>query len=588
MGDNPGVSWLYFRMPGVALRQDEVWRRLGRPGAKKRPLCGARLGPDGWTPGEIVKQATLVAGCALSAELRPVRWLRPPEATHLRLLCGPLPWPEGEAPGFRFHTVEVRGDLRELEVDATASPESESPAWLAGRVLDWLAAAGSSALGDVRRGGVLLRDGLRVRAAAEDAPDAWWPEEPVYLPDDALPEVRVSAATERALRGGHPWVRADREIGDFGCVRVGRLVTLRGPGGRDLGCARTDGEEGLAARLWSLPGGPEQSVAARVERALARRAALHAEQAETDIYRLIHGEADGLPGLAADRVGAVLRVIVQGRAALALVGEVIAALREGMAPIMDGPPPVLEIVNLRRPKGSRLLAVRPHQALPLDPAGGLVVREAGLHYWVDPGLNEPMRPRPGMGLFPDQRENRSRVRASAQGGRFANLFAHTGAFSLALLAGGAEEVWSVDLSAAYLRQAEANIALSGLDPSPHHARRCDVRRFLEEGEGGARFDGIVVDPPTAAAAGRRFWSVRRDLGPLLESAWRRLAPGGWLLVTRNDRGARISLARLAAEAVERAGGQLEAALEARPSLDFPRLEGFPEGETFEGQLLRKE
>ncbi|MBW2241718.1 MAG: class I SAM-dependent rRNA methyltransferase [Deltaproteobacteria bacterium] len=587
MSDNPRVSWLYFRVPGLALPQDEVWRRLGRPGAKKQPLCGVRFGPDGWEPGEPQRDAILTAGRALCADVRPVRWLRPPEATRLRLLCGPLAWPEGEAPGFRFHTVEVRGDLRELEVGATTPPDAESPAWLARCALDWLAAAGAPALGDVHRGGVLLRHGLRVRPATESARDDWWPEEPIHPPDEMLPELRVSAATARALVGGHPWVRADRETGDPGIVRVGGRVRLMGPGGRDLGIARTDGEGDLTARRWSLPGERERDVATRVEDALARRAGFHAGSAETDAYRLIHGEADGLPGLAIDRLGPLLRVIVQGRSALPLVADAIPALRECMAEHMDGLPPVLEIVNLRRPDQSRVLAVHPQQALPLDSEGGLTVRESGLRFWVDPGLNERSRPRPGTGLFLDQRENRARLRAEARGGRFANLFAHTGAFSLALLAGGAQEVWSVDLSGAYLRQAEANLALSGLDRARHRVERSDARRFLEEGKGDAGFDGIVIDPPTAAAAGRRFWSVRKDLGPLLERAWSRLAPGGWLLVTRNDRGARTPLARLAEEAAERAGGHLDSIEDAPPSPDFPELEGFPEGDPFEGQLLRK-
>ena len=70
-------------------------------------------------------------------------------------------------------------------------------------------------------------------------------------------------------------------------------------------------------------------------------------------------------------------------------------------------------------------------------------------------------------------------------------------------------------------------------------------------------------------------------------AWGQLVPGGWLLVTRNDRRVRGSLAELALEAAARAGGGVESIEEARPSIDFPHLAGFPEGDPFEGQLLRK-
>ena len=71
-----------------------------------------------------------------------------------------------------------------------------------------------------------------------------------------------------------------------------------------------------------------------------------------------------------------------------------------------------------------------------------------------------------MGLYLDQRENRARLAArAARGGRWLNLFAHTGAFSVALLAGGAEEVVSVDLSRAYLRWLEDNLAENDLPNS---------------------------------------------------------------------------------------------------------------------------
>jgi len=88
-----------------------------------------------------------------------------------------------------------------------------------------------------------------------------------------------------------------------------------------------------------------------------------------------------------------------------------------------------------------------------------------------------------------------------------NLFAHTGAFSAAALAGGAREVVSVDLSKPYLDWLETNLARNGLAGSQHQSVRMDARRYLERLDYAEHFDGIVFDPPTAARAGRRFWSV---------------------------------------------------------------------------------
>ena len=222
------------------------------------------------------------------------------------------------------------------------------------------------------------------------------------------------------------------------------------------------------------------------------------------------------------------------------------------------------------------------------------MRERGLRFAVDPGLADPQRSAPGVGLFLDQRDNRARVAACARarGGRWLNLFAHTGAFSVALLAAGADEVVSVDLSARYLRWLEQNLALNrdlGVDPGHHRSVRRDGRRFLHELAAGERFSGIVLDPPTAAAAGSHFWSIRKDLQPLIEASLEHLEPAGWLLVARNDRAARGPSLRGAVEAAsERARVRLRSLEPAPPGADFPCLGGFPEGDPFRALLVQRE
>jgi 23S rRNA (cytosine1962-C5)-methyltransferase len=366
--------------------------------------------------------------------------------------------------------------------------------------------------------------------------------------------------------------------------------------GRPL--ARIEGPGALAARVWAQRAARTReapSVEARVARALERRGALLAPAAgapQTDAFRLIHGEADGLPGLAIDRLGPLLRVLVSGRASEGFEGRVVDAVAAALTPTLGAEPPVVRVVHLRdRPPGA-LRAVElvrgklPPDALAAD--GRVRVRERGLSFWVDPGLARPEQPSPGAGLFLDQRENRERLaRLARLGGRWLNLFAHTGAFSAALLAAGAQEVWSVDLSAAWLRWLDENLASNGLDDARHRAVKGDGRRVLERLDPELRFDGIVLDPPTAAAAGRRFWSVRRDLPVLVEAALARLAPDGALLVCRNDRGSRGGLAALVETAARTGGVHLAGVEPAGPGADFPALAGFPEGAPFEGVLAHR-
>jgi 23S rRNA (cytosine1962-C5)-methyltransferase len=448
---------------------------------------------------------------------------------------------------------------------------------------------------------------------------------------------KVSRASVSALRRGHPWILSDDETEDPRRYAAGTIVRVRAPGVPSPGLARIDGPERIAARLWCDETGRKGpfvgDVAQRVAAALARRRGLlelDAAQRPTDAFRLIHGEADGLPGLAVDRLGPLLRVLVTARGALGLAEPVTAALRRTLAARLGAPPPVVMVEHLGGAAGpgarvrwlragepgaaqSRAESARADQQTE-DPcaagadveaegrgeragwieaaeAGELIVRERGLRFRVDPGLREPDNPRPGVGLYFDQRENRARLaRHASRGGRWLNLFAHTGAFSVALLAAGAEQVVSVDLSAAYLSWLEENLALNAdhrVDAARHESIRQDGRRYLDELPRGERFDGIVLDPPTAAAAGRRFFSARKDLSPMVAAALRALAPGGWLLLCRNERRAKTSLEEQVREQARGCGVALQNVTDAGPGPDFPRLRGFPEGDSFVGVIAQR-
>ena len=189
----------------------------------------------------------------------------------------------------------------------------------------------------------------------------------------------------------------------------------------------------------------------------------------------------------------------------------------------------------------------------------------------------------------DQRDNRERTaKSEGEGGAWLNLFAHTGAFSVSLLAAGAERVVSVDLSRPYLERLEGNLIANqgrGVDPTLHQAVRGDVRHYLESLGEGETFRGIVIDPPTAAAAGRRFWSIKQDLEPLLSATIERLEGGGTLLVTQNRSGPGLGLDRVLEALCERAGRPLEQISKAPAGLDHPSRKGFPEGDPFEGWLV---
>jgi 23S rRNA (cytosine1962-C5)-methyltransferase len=495
----------------------------------------------------------------------------------------------------QFRVAGERDGLAELEL-ATRGPASP---FIRGE----LAALGSPVLGDALHGGRLVEGGLHlalvslrlssegIDVAAETPLD--WPASPAFPPEPEAPRdapvLAVSRATRAALARGHPWVLTDAETGDVGRFRPGGLLRVEARGSAPGSWLRAETPGEVAARVWSRVE-PVAGVRERVERALGRRAALlHGPAArETDVFRLVHGEADGFPALFVDRLGPLLRVLVTGRACDLVREEVVALLVERLRPLLGEEARVVEVIHLRgRPRGGLECARLARGALPEPLAGRLGVRERGLRFLVDPGLARPATPTPGVGLYADQRENRERLaRLAGRGGRWLNLFAHTGAFSVALLAGGADEVTSVDADPAWLRWLEENLRANELSERAHRAVRSDARRFLERLAPGERFRGIVLDPPTASA-GRRFWSARRDLEALVAACLTRLEAGGWLLACRNDRAGRGRLRGSVAAAARAADVELASLEPALPGPDFPRLAGFPEGDPFEAVLARR-
>ncbi|MGH8276033.1 MAG: bifunctional 23S rRNA (guanine(2069)-N(7))-methyltransferase RlmK/23S rRNA (guanine(2445)-N(2))-methyltransferase RlmL, partial [Steroidobacteraceae bacterium] len=147
------------------------------------------------------------------------------------------------------------------------------------------------------------------------------------------------------------------------------------------------------------------------------------------------------------------------------------------------------------------------------------------------------------GLFLDHRITRARLRDTARGQRFLNLFAYTGTATVYAAAGGAAASTSVDLSRTYLEWAQRNLALNGLARETHEFVQADCREWLREAAlGSQRFDLVFLDPPTFSNSKRMqgVLDVERDHPELIDACARLLAPAGLVVFSTNAQRLRLA------------------------------------------------
>ena len=393
-----------------------------------------------------------------------------------------------------------------------------------------------------------------------------------------MKSIRMRPGRERSLLRRHPWV-FEGSIAS-GKADPGETVRVDAHDGSFLAWGACSPASAIRVRAWSFEQAERIDAAffaRRVERAVAMRGRL---AIASDALRLVHGEADGLPGLVVDRYGDTL------------CAQFLAAGVERWKPaIADA---LLTATGCRRLYERSDAGVRELEGLP--PATGwlrgegvtqLTIREHGWQLQVDVAEGHKT------GYYLDQRDNRLRfMQLVRQLGcrRVLNAYSYTGGFSVAALAGGAEDVTSVDSSAPALARAEAHVALNGFDAARHRTLDADVnatlRRLIDE---GAAYDAIVLDPPKFAPTAAHAERAARAYKDINRLALKLLAPGGLLLTFSCSGGVNADLFhKIVAGAGLDAGvdGYLLARLEAAP--DHPTTINFPEGEYLKGLAILKQ
>jgi len=352
----------------------------------------------------------------------------------------------------------------------------------------------------------------------------------------------------------------------------GLPVRLEGDDGWRFGTFMFNPHSLIAARL--LDRDPAAVIdAAFVRDRIGSAASLRARMTDSPFHRLVHAEADRLPGLIVDRYGDVFVLQANTAGMDRLTTEIIAALTE--------------ILPVRAVVGRNDSPVRAHEGLPervdllFGTDSAAMVDEGGVRFPIDPLTGQKT------GWFFDQRPNRDRVAALASGARVLDVFCHTGAFGLRCAAAGAAHVTLVDASAPALDKATQAAEANGF-AARVATRRGDAFDVLTElAQAGETFDIVICDPPAFAKSKKDQANGLRAYGRMARLAAPLVAPGGFLFVASCSHHAPPDLfAATIAEGVQRARRDARIVFAGGAGPDHPVHPLLPESAYLKAQLLQ--
>ena len=332
------------------------------------------------------------------------------------------------------------------------------------------------------------------------------------------PVIALLPGRHKRAEGGHPWIYSNEVQMDTTAkaLEPGALVTVRRADEIPLGVAMFNPHSLVAARILNrdfTQAIGRRFFARRFERALQLRDRLF----EQPYYRLVHAEADRVPGLVVDRFAGVL--VVQSNAAgiVRLEPLVLETLDALLAP---------EVIVLRNDSPTRGLEglTRETRVAKGTVGGPIVVHENGLEFLVDPIAGQKT------GWFFDQRDNRRFVATLAHDARVLDLYCFSGGFSVRAAQAGAAAVLGIDSSESALALATASAERNGVGETCKFHRGEAFGEAARLAAAGERFDVVIADPPAFAKSRKDVPAALRGYRKLARLAASVTAPGGTLFL----------------------------------------------------------
>ncbi|MFO1069376.1 MAG: class I SAM-dependent rRNA methyltransferase [Geminicoccaceae bacterium] len=332
------------------------------------------------------------------------------------------------------------------------------------------------------------------------------------------PSIKILPRRDHRFRSGSPWIFSNEIEMDAAAkaLPAGSLVRIMAPNGHIMGVAHFNPHSLIAARLLTRnkdAGVDRKFVRRRIDRALAVRDRLY----ERPFYRLVHAEADGLPGLVIDRLGDL--VVIQPNTAgwdgmTDILVEAVDAAVKPSCIVVRGDAPVRALEGLAE-------SVRVAKGTVPE---RLEIEENGLAFVVDVMGGQKT------GWYFDQRDNRAFAARLAGGQRVLDLYSYAGGFGLTAAAAGATEVVCVDRAEAALELGRASAERQGV------AERCSFRRseafaaLDAMADGKERFGLVIADPPPFVKARKDLAAGLKGYAKLARTSATLVAEAGFLCI----------------------------------------------------------
>lgn len=335
---------------------------------------------------------------------------------------------------------------------------------------------------------------------------------------EATPVIRLRKNEERRLKAGHLWIYAneiDTRQTPLKELPAGAACVVEDSRGKPLGRALLSPHSLIAARVYSRDVKQELSRSffkKRIEQALALRETLFSDPC----YRLIYGEADGLPGLVVDRFNDVLVVQTGSGAMEAHLDVIVSALDAVLSPshiIAKNEAAAREIEGMDRYT----------RALKGELLDNVSLTESGAHFTA------PLAEGQKTGWFYDHRAARQKVAPLAKGARVLDVFSYCGGWGVQAALAGAESVTCVDASEAAIEYVHRNAELNGVGDKVGSIQGdafAAMKQLIADGE---KYDLVILDPPAFVKRKKDFKNGLAGYHAINELAMRLVKPGGYLV-----------------------------------------------------------